>query len=180
MDELYYIPAEGNGLAACNFYGDTTKYVTTMGVYALNCTADKLFFSTDESLAVITTEDGSVTTFCPDGAKATSIMEITECIFYTGTDGRLKFYNPAISATFGVEYPRYNVAITHVSSFDNRVYIRTVDQYTKAVLWFSTKWTPGTKLFNPNVFTSTGVTTDSLYVTNNAIFDGALNRIAVW
>lgn len=180
FDELYYIPNEGTGLYACNFYGDITKIaVKNLNVYALNNTADKLYFSTDESLAVINTQEGTVSTFCPDGAKATSIIEITECIFYTGTDGKLKFYNPAISATFGVEYPRYNVAITYVSAFENRVYIRTLDPNNGAIQWFFTRWTPGTRLFAPTAFQYTGITTNSLYVTASAVYDGNLNRFAV-
>lgn len=180
FDELYYAPYDVPGLYASNFYGDITKIVSTaLNVYAMNCTADKLYFSTDESLAVISSSDGKVTTFCPDGAKATSIIEITECVFYTGTDGRLKFFNPIISNSFGVEYPVYNVAITHVTAFENRVYVRTVDPYSGAVLWYFTRWIPGTGLFAPSAFASTGITTSSLYVSASAVYDGNLYRYAV-
>lgn len=179
-DEVYYIPAEGNGLYACNFYGDMTKIIMKdLGVYALNATADKLYFSTDESLAVISGDGSKVTTFCPDGAKATSIIEITECVFYTGTDGKLKFYNPAISSSFGVEYPRYDVAITHVSAYQNRVYIRTVNPNSGEVLWFFTRWTPGTQLFAYSAFASTGITTSDLYISSSAVYDGNFTRFAV-
>lgn len=180
LDELYYIPADAKGLYACNFYGDTTKIIVPeLYVHTVNCTAGKLYFSTDESLAVITSEDGKVSTFCPDGAKATSIVEITECIFYTGTDGKLKFYNPAISDSFGIEYPRYNVALTYVMAYENRVYVRTVDPANGAVLWIYTRWTPGTKLFSPYAFASTGVTTNDFYVSDTAVYDGNLYRFAL-
>lgn len=179
-DELYYIPSEGPGFFAVNFYGDTTKIITkTLNIYAMTVCADKLYFSTDESLAVISSEDGNVTTFCADGAKATSILEITQCVFYVGTDGRLKFFNPYISYSFGVEYPMFHVLFTHVTAYDNRVYVRTYDPATGQTLWISTVWTPGTQLFSPAVFRSTGVTTNELYVTGSAVYDGYLNRYSV-
>ena len=179
-DELYYVPNEGPGFFASNFYGDKTKIVTTtLNIYALNNTADKLYFSTDESLAVITSQDGNVTTFCPDGAKTQSIIEITECIFYTDAKGVLKFYNPKLGPNPGFEYPRYGMNITYVSAYDNRVYVRAVNPTTGAVTWLSTSWVSGTWLFNPASFTATGVTTEALYITGSAIYDGNLNRFAV-
>ena len=180
LDELYYIPAEAKGLYACNFYGDTTKIIVPeLYVHTINNTADKLYFSTDESLAVISSEDGRVSTFCPDGAKATSIVEITECIFYTGLDGKLKFYNPVISDSFGIEYPRYNVALTYVMAYENRVYVRTFDPANGEVLWIYTQWIPGTKLFSPYAFASTGVSTNDFYVASTAVYDGNLYRFAL-
>lgn len=179
-DELYYAPAEGPGFFASNFYGDKTKIITTtLNIYALNNTADKLYFSTDESLAVITSQDGAVTTFCPDGAKTQSIIEITECIFYTDAKGVLKFYNPKLGPKPGFEYPRHGMNITYVSAFDNRVYVRAVNPSNGAVTWLSTSWISGTWLFNPAAFKPTGVTTDALYITSTAIYDANLNRFAV-
>ena len=175
-DELYYIPLEESGLFACNFDGNKTKTLTKLNVYALNNTADKLYFSTDESLCVITSKDGNVKTFCPLGAKATSIIEITNCIFYTSADGNLRFYTPVNPDGTGVEYPRYNLSFTYVMAYEHRVYVRTYNQATGAIEWISTVWTPNTKLFAPDAFTSTGITTESLYVTNNAVYDGELNR----
>ncbi len=176
FDELYYTSPEENGLFTCSYDGYKTKIVTTLPVYALNNTADKLYFSTEESLAVITSKDGAVTTFCNDGARATSIFEITNCLFYTSADGKLKFFNPEKKTGFSVEYPIYNHDITHVVAFENRVYIKAVKPNSKAVQWYSTQWTPGTKLFNPAAFKATGITTEALYVSNNAIYDGNLNR----
>ncbi len=180
FDELYYVPNEGPGMYASNFYGDKTKIITTtLNIYALNNTADKLYFSTDESLAVITSQDGSVTTFCPDGAKTKSIIEITECIFYTNQNGILKFYNPKLGPTPGFEYPRYGMNITYVSAYENRVYVRAVNPANGAITWLYTRWTPGTQLFAPSAFKSTGITTDALYISGSAVYDGNLNRTAV-
>ncbi len=176
FDELYYVPAEENGLFVCNNDGYKTKTVTTLEVFAISNTAEKLYFSTNESLAVVTSKDGNVLTFCKDGAKATSILEITNCVFYTSSDGKLKFFFPQKYTGFGIEYPIYDVNITHVSAFENRVYVKTVNPRTNAVLWYATNWTAGTKLFTPAKFASTGITTDSLYVSNNAIFDSNLVR----
>lgn len=179
-DELYYVPNEGPGFFASNFYGDKTKIITTtLNIYALNNTADKLYFSTDESLAVITSQEGNVTTFCPDGAKTQSIIEITECIFYTDSKGVLKFYNPKLGPNPGFEYPRHNMNITYVSAYENRVYVRAVNPANGAVTWLSTSWISGTWLFNPASFKPTGITTESLYITGSAVYDGNLNRIAV-
>lgn len=179
-DELYYVPSEGPGFYASNFYGDKTKIITTtLNIYALNNTADKLYFSTDESLAVINSKDGSVTTFCPDGAKTQNIIEITECIFYTNSNGILKFYNPKLGPTPGFEYPRYGMNITYVSAYENRVYVRAVNPENGAVIWLYTRWIPGTQLFAPANFKSTGITTNSLYITGSAVYDGNFNRFAV-
>ena len=179
-DELYYVPNEGPGFYASNFYGDITKIITTtLNIYALNNTADKLYFSTDESLAVITSQDGSVTTFCPDGAKTQNIIEITECIFYTDSKGVLKFYNPKLGPNPGFEYPKYGMNITYVSAYENRVYVRAVNPTTGAVIWLYTRWIPGTQLFASANFKTTGITTDSLYITGSAVYDGNLNRFAV-
>ncbi len=179
-DELYYVPNEGPGFYASNFYGDKTKIITTtLNIYALNNTADKLYFSTDESLAVITSQDGSVTTFCSDGAKTQSIIEITECIFYTDSKGVLKFYNPKLGPNPGFEYPRYGMNITYVSAYENRVYVRAVNPANGAVIWLYTRWIPGTQLFAPANFKSTGITTNSLYITESAVYDGNFNRFAV-
>ena len=177
--ELYYVSSEPKGLYASDVNGNTIKIISDTDIYTVNVTANKLYFSTDAGLCVLSSKDGNVKIFCPDGAKATSIIEITGCVFYTGTDGRLKFYNPVISNSFGVEYPRYEVSFTYVCAFNNRVYVKTVSQYTNAVAWISTTWTPGNALFAPAAFTSTGITTDALYVTSSAIYDGELNRTSI-
>ena len=174
-DELYYTSPDENGLFACSLDGYKTKIVSNLEIFALNCTADKLYFSTSESLAVITSKDGPVSTFCKDGARATSIFEITNCLFYTATDGKLKFFNPAKRTGYSVEYPIYNANIAHVVAYENRVYIKAVKS-NGAVTWYTTTWTPGTKLFNPKVMRAVGISTDALYVSNNAIYDGNLNR----
>ena len=174
--ELYYTSNEETGLFACNFNGQKIKNVSSLEIFAISKTADKLYFSTSESLAVITSKDSKVITFCKDGAKATSILEMTGYVFYTSVDGKVKFFYPQKTVGYGTEYPIYNVDITHISAFENRVYIKTVNPYTKAVKWYVTTWTAGTKLFTPANFTYIGISSDSLYVSNNAIFDGALNR----
>ena len=176
FEEIYYTDLNETGLFACNYDGFKTKTVTTLEVFAVSFTAGKLYFSTNESLSVISSKDGNVSVFCKDGAKATSILEITKCVFYTGVDGKLKFYNPLKNTGFSIEYPSYSLNVTHVSAYDNRVYIRTVNPNTQAVLWYSTKWVPGTRLFAAANFTSTGITTESLYVSNNAIYDGNMIR----
>ena len=48
---------------------------------------------------------------------------------------------------------------------------------TGDVMWYYTEWTSGTLLFDPYKMISTGVKTDALYVTDNAVYDGNLNRI---
>lgn len=176
FDEIYYTSPDETGLFAANLDGYRTKIITNLEIFAVSNTADKLYFSTSESLGVITSKDGSALTFCKDGAKATSIFEITNCVFYTAADGKLKFFFPQKKIGFGIEYPIYDVNITHVSAFGNRVYVKTVNPRTNAVLWYVTTWTPGTKLFTPAKFRSTGITTESLYVSNNAVYDGNLVR----
>ena len=64
-------------------------------------------------------------------------------------------------------------------AYENRVYVRTVDPANGAVLWIYTKWTPGTKLFSPYAFASTGVTTNDFYVSDTAVYDGNLYRFAL-
>ncbi len=175
FDELYYTGEDGKGLYACDFDGVKTKILTNLEIFALNATADKLYFSTSKSLCVVSSKDANVVSFCKDGAKATSVIEITGCVFYT-SGGKLKFHNPNRPAGYSVEYPLYNVNITAVTAYENRVYVRAESYDGTSVMWHSTVWTPGTKLFNTASFTKTGVTTLSLYVTNNAVYDGQLNR----
>ncbi|MBE6642154.1 MAG: DUF5050 domain-containing protein [Ruminococcaceae bacterium] len=180
FDELYYVPNEGAGFYASNLSGDTTKIITaTLTIYALNATADKLYFSTEESLAVITSKEGAVTTFCPGGAKANSIIEIADCVFFTSPDGILKFYNPALANTYGVEYPVNDVAITLISAYENRIYVRTYNSVTGQTLWYFTRWTPGTWMFNPAAFATTGIYTDSLYISRNAVYEGNFYRYQI-
>lgn len=176
FDELYYTSPEETGLFACNSDGFKTKVATTLDVYALTATADKLYFSTSESLAVITTQEGNVTTFCKNGAKATSILEITGWLFYTTEDGKLNFFYPAKKTGYGTEYPIYNSKITYISAYENKVFVKAVNTRTNAVTWYYTTWTSGTKLFNPYAFKTTGITTDALYVSSTAIYDGNLTR----
>ena len=176
FDELYYTSPEETGLFACNSDGFKTKVATTLDVYALTATADKLYFSTSESLAVITTQEGNVTTFCKNGAKATSILEITGWLFYTTEDGKLNFFYPAKRTGYGSEYPIYNSKITYISAYENKVFVKAVNSRTNAVTWYYTTWTSGTKLFNPYAFKSTGINTEALYVSSTAIYDGNLTR----
>ena len=180
LDELYYVPNEGPGFYVSNFNGDTIKIITTtLNVYALNTTADKLYYATDESLAVITSKDGAVKTFCPGGAKANSIIEIADCVFFTSPDGILKFYNPALANTYGVEYPVNDVAITHISAYENRIYVRTYNSANGQTLWYFTRWTPGTWMFNPAAFATTGIYTDSLYISATAVYEGNFYRYQI-
>ena len=179
FDELYYTPFEAKGLYAADFNGNIWKVLTLQQVYAISNVAEKLYFSTEESLCVITSKDSNVLSICADGAKATSILEIVDCIFYTSQKGELKFYNPKLSQIPGIEFPRYNVKFTCITSYENRVYIKTVNPYTNAVEWICTRWTPGTRMFAPASFASTGIYTDSFYATSTAIYDGNFNRRTV-
>ncbi len=178
-DELFYTPFEDKGLYAADFYGNTVKIFTLQQVYALTNCADKIYFSTESSLCVVTSKDSNVLSICNDGAKATSILEIVDCIFYTTQNGQLKFYNPKLSQMPGFESPGQNVKFTYVAAYNNRVYVRTQNYYTGAVDWICTVWTPGTQMFHPIFFGSTGINTDALYVTGSAIYDGNLNRRTV-
>lgn len=179
FDELYYTPFEAKGLYAADFFGNNLKILTLQQVYAISNVAEKLYFSTEESLCVITSKDSNVLSICADGAKATSILEIVDCIFYTSEKGELKFYNPKLSQIPGIEFPRYNVKFTCITAYENRVYIRTVNPYTNVVEWICTRWTPGTRMFAPTSFASTGIYTDSFYATSTAIYDGNFNRRTV-
>ncbi|MBR6681562.1 MAG: hypothetical protein IKL40_01100, partial [Clostridia bacterium] len=62
-------------------------------------------------------------------------------------------------------------------AFENRVYIR-VDNAGN-INWRVTTWEEGTKLFDVNKFVATDITTPSIFVTNNAVFDGELNRTSI-
>ncbi len=179
FERLYYTPANEKGLYSCNYDGNNKQVLTDKEVFALNATADKLYFSTSESLCVLSSKDSPVNTFCADGAYATSIIEITNCIFYTAKDGKLKYYNPNKPIGYSVEYPVYIGNVTAVVAYENRIYIRVEYPDTQKTLWRSTTWQEGTKLFDVNKFVSTGITTSSLFVTNNAVFDGQLNRVSI-
>ncbi len=177
FDRIYYTPFGENGLYSIDFDGKGKQILTDKEVFALNATADKLYFSTSESLCVLSSKDGPVQTFCPDGACATSIIEITNFVFYTAKDGKLKYYNPNRPAGYSVEYPVYIGNVTALIAFENRVYIR-VDNAGN-ISWRTTTWQEGTKLFDAGKFTATSITTPSIFVTNNAIFDGELNRTSI-
>lgn len=174
FDKIYYTPQGEKGLCSVGFDGKDKQIITDKEVFALNVTADKLYFSTSESLCVLSSKDGPVKTFCSDGAYATSIVEITNFVFYTAKDGKLKYYNPNKPIGYSIEYPVYIGNVTAVVAYENRVYIR-VDNAGN-ISWRVTTWQEGTKLFDASKFVATDITTPSIFVTNNAVYDGELNR----
>ncbi len=179
FDRLYYVPFDENGLRSVGFDGKSRQILSDKEVFALNATADKLYFSTSESLCVLTSKDGPVNTFCTDGAYATGIIEMSNFVFYTDKNGVLKFYNPDKASGFSTEYPVFVGKVTAIIAYENRIYLR-VERTDIGTVWHSTKpESVSQRIFDNKNFESTGITTDSLFVTTNAVYDGELNRTQI-
>lgn len=170
FDTLYFSPLDTLGLKQCNPDGKELRDITNEKVSTVDISADKLYFATDKSLYVITSKEGPATSFCPDGANATSILEMDNYVFYT-SNGNLRVYAPSTYNGFYKVYPLMTgESFTSISAFDGRVYFKaeingTFAWYTSDVL-FTTK-------------TRLNIKTPSIYVTDKGIYDGNLESLSL-